>query len=75
MTELAEGQNDTGLSFLHDEKSANQPEKEHHQRDDACTDTCASRVARRAATIAATTTATTIEKFVQALIEVAPQLI
>jgi hypothetical protein len=75
MAELAKGEHDACLAFLHDEESAHKPKEKNHHPNDASADTCASRITGRAAAIATATTTPPAEKPVQALVEVSPQLI
>jgi hypothetical protein len=74
MTEFAEGHDHTGLTFLNDEKAADQPEESYHGCDDTGTDACTARVRGQAA-IATATASLATEQTVQALIEIAPELV
>ena len=75
MTELAKGQDNTRLTFLHNEKSTDKPQEKNHHGDNTRADTCTSRVAWRAAAITAATTTFSAEEPVQTLVEITPQLI
>jgi hypothetical protein len=64
MTELAKGQHDARLTFLHDEKTAYKPEEKNHQADNASADASPACITGGAA-----------KEAIKALIEITPHLV
>jgi hypothetical protein len=75
MTEFTEGHDDTRLTLLNDEETTDQPEEADDHRHHACADAGTARIAGQAAAAVAATTALATEQTVQALIEIAPELV
>jgi hypothetical protein len=74
MAESAERQDDTGLTFLHDEEAAYQPQEQNDDGHDR--NACARATHIRAKAAAGIATAATLaEQAAQPLVEVAPQFI